>query len=109
MKILVVPTLHASAQVEELQQHRVAEIQTVWDLYTQGICREFYARTDQPGAPVFMVERESVESARAVRTPRPHPAGPIHTPAEPLPSGRIGCHSRIGALYVSTTTDIVAI
>jgi hypothetical protein len=36
----------------------------VWDLYTQGICREFYGRADAPGAVVLMLERESVEAAR---------------------------------------------
>jgi hypothetical protein len=66
MKILVVPKLHEGARVEELQQHRIAEIQAVWDLYARGICREFYARADQPGAAVFMVESESVAAAREV-------------------------------------------
>ncbi len=50
--------------MEELQQYRMAEIQAVWELYAQGICRELYAqgicrelyaRADQPGDAVLMV------------------------------------------------------
>ncbi len=65
MKILVVPKLRPGASVEELQPHVKAEIQAVWDLYTQGICREFYTRADQPGGAILMVESPTVEAAKA--------------------------------------------
>jgi hypothetical protein len=66
MQILVMPRLHQGAQVEELQKYRRAEIQAVWDLYVQGICRQIYARADQPGSAIFIIESESVESAREI-------------------------------------------
>jgi len=64
MKLLVVPKLRAGASAAELQPHAQAEIQAVWDLYTQGICREFYARADQSGGAVLMVESPTIEAAR---------------------------------------------
>jgi hypothetical protein len=64
MRLLVMPKLQPGVQVEQLMPHRAAEIQGVWDLYAQGICREFYGRADAPGAVVLMLERESVEAAR---------------------------------------------
>ena len=64
MKILVIPKLRAGAPVEELRQHRMAEIRAIWDLYAQGVLREFYARADQPGGAVLMIESPSVEAAR---------------------------------------------
>lgn len=64
MRLLVIPRLRQGAQVEELLRHRTAEIQAVWDLYAQGICREMYGRADQPGAAILMLESASVESAR---------------------------------------------
>lgn len=64
MRMLVIPKLHPGVQVEQLVAHRAAEIQAVWDLYTQGICREVYGRADAPGAVVMMLESASVEKAR---------------------------------------------
>jgi hypothetical protein len=64
MRLLVIPKLHAGAQVEDLLRHRTAEIQAVWDLYAEGICREMYGRADQPGAAILMLESASVEAAR---------------------------------------------
>ena len=64
MRILVMPRLHSGAQIGELQPHRIGEIQAVWELYAQGMVREIYARADQPGAALFLVESESVEAAR---------------------------------------------
>lgn len=64
MRLLVMPKLQPGVQVERLIPHRGAEIQAVWDLYAQGICREFYGRADAPGAVILMLERESVEAAR---------------------------------------------
>jgi len=51
--------------LEAFQPHVTAEIQAVWDLYTQGICREFYTRADQPGPAVLTVECASLEAALA--------------------------------------------
>jgi hypothetical protein len=64
MRLLVIPKLRQGAQVEELLRHRTAEIQAVWDLYAQGICREMYGRADQPAAAILMLESASDASAR---------------------------------------------
>lgn len=64
MKILVLPKLREGASVEQVQPHATAEIKAVWDLYAQGICREFYARPDRPGGVILMVEAPSVEAAQ---------------------------------------------
>jgi hypothetical protein len=64
MRVFVLPRLHPGAQVEDILPHRTAEIQAVWDLYAQGVCREFYGRADQPGAAILMLESPSVEAAR---------------------------------------------
>jgi hypothetical protein len=64
MKILVVPKLHEGASVEQLQPHATAEIKAVWELYAQGICREFYVRADRGGGVVLIVESPSVEAAQ---------------------------------------------
>ena len=64
MKILVLPRPRAGVPLEALQQHAAAEIQAVWDLYAQGICREFYIRAGQAGRVVLMVESATVEAAR---------------------------------------------
>ena len=63
MKILVLAK-GRGAPAESIQPHITAEIKAVWDLYTQGICREFYARADQPGPAVLLVESASVEDAK---------------------------------------------
>ena len=36
----------------------------VWELYAQGICREFYTRANEPGRVVLMFESASVEAAK---------------------------------------------
>jgi hypothetical protein len=64
MRILVLPKLHPGVSVEELQPHVTAEIQAVWQLYAQGICRELYARADRPGGTVLVVEAPTVEAAQ---------------------------------------------
>lgn len=64
MKILVLPKPRADVPLERLQQHAEAEIRAVWDLYVQGICREFYTRLAEPGRVVLMFESASVEAAR---------------------------------------------
>ncbi len=64
MKILVMPKPIEGVSREELLQHATAEIQAVWELYAQGICREFYTRANDPGRVVLMFESASVEAAK---------------------------------------------
>jgi muconolactone delta-isomerase len=64
MKMLVLPKPIEGVSREELLAHAAAEIQAVWELYAQGICREFYTRANEPGRVVMMFESESVESAQ---------------------------------------------
>ncbi len=66
MKILVLARRHGQVPIEELQPHFAAEVQAIWDLYAQGVIREFYTRADQPGAAILFVEAETVASARQV-------------------------------------------
>src|SRR5258707_15538010 len=63
MKILVMPKPIEGVLREELLQHAAAEIQAVWELYPQGICREFYTRANEPGRVVLMFECASAEAA----------------------------------------------
>ena len=65
MKILVLPKPIEGVSRETLLQHAEAEIRAVWDLYAQGICREFYVRAAEPGRVVLMFECASVEAAEA--------------------------------------------
>lgn len=64
MKILVMPKPRAGVPRSDLEQHAAAEIRAVWDLYAQGIVREFYTRAAEPGRVVLMVESASEETAR---------------------------------------------
>ena len=64
MKILVMPKPLEGVSREELLQHSAEEIQAVWQLYAQGICREFYTRANEAGRVVLMLESESLETAR---------------------------------------------
>jgi hypothetical protein len=64
MKILVMPKPIPGVPAEELQRHAPAEIRAVWELYVQGICREFYTRLAEPGRVVLMFEAESLEAVR---------------------------------------------
>ncbi len=64
MKILVLPKPIEGVPREELLQHAAEEIQAVWELYAQGICREFYTRANEPGRVVLMFESASVEAAK---------------------------------------------
>jgi len=64
MKILVMPKPIEGVPLESLQQHAAEEIQAVWKLYTQGICREFYTRANEQGRVVLIFESASVEAAR---------------------------------------------
>ena len=64
MKILVLPKPIEGVSREELLSHSAAEIQAVWKLYAQGICREFYTRANEPGRVVLVFESASEEAAR---------------------------------------------
>ncbi|MFL5702649.1 MAG: superoxide dismutase [Ktedonobacteraceae bacterium] len=64
MKILVLPKPIEGVPRETLLQHAPAEIQAVWELYAQGICREFYTRVNEPGRVVLMLESASLEAAK---------------------------------------------
>src|SRR5438128_10718464 len=64
MKILVMTRPIECVSREEMLQHAAAEIQAVWALYAQGICREFYTRANEPGRVVLMFESASVEAAQ---------------------------------------------
>lgn len=64
LKILVMPKPREDVPREALLPHADAEIRAVWDLYAQGICREFYVRLAEPGRVVLMFECETVEAAQ---------------------------------------------
>src|SRR5579864_620402 len=64
MKILVMPKPREGVAREKLLQHADAEIQAVWELYAQGICREFYTRANEPGRVVLMFECATLEAAK---------------------------------------------
>jgi hypothetical protein len=64
MKILVMPKPIEGVSREELLPHAPAEIRAVWELYAQGICREFYTRANEAGRVVLMFECASVEAAK---------------------------------------------
>jgi hypothetical protein len=64
MKILVMPKPIEGVSREEMLQHAPAEIQAVWELYKQGVVREFYTRANETGRVVLMLESASAEAAR---------------------------------------------
>jgi hypothetical protein len=63
MKILVLPKPRADVPRVALLPHADDEIRAVWQLYAQGIVREFYTRANEPGRVVMMLESPSVEAA----------------------------------------------
>ncbi len=63
MKILVLPKPIEGVAREELLRHAPAEIQAVWQLYKQGIIREFYTRANEAGRVVLVLESASEEAA----------------------------------------------
>lgn len=63
MKILVLPKPRDGVARESMLEHADAEIRAVWQLYAQGVCREFYARATEPGRVVMMFESASVQAA----------------------------------------------
>ncbi len=64
MKILVLAQRHGQTSVDQMRPHFKAEVEAVWDLYKQGVVREFYTRADQGGPAILTVECEDVESAK---------------------------------------------
>jgi len=64
MKILVLPKAIEGVSREEMLQHAPEEIHAVWELYKQGICREFYSRVDEQGRVVLVLESASADAAR---------------------------------------------
>ncbi|HET9920714.1 MAG TPA: hypothetical protein VFQ30_12775 [Ktedonobacteraceae bacterium] len=63
MKIFVMPKPIEGVSREEMLRHAPAEIQAVWQLYKQGIVREFYTRANEPNRVVLVLESVSVEEA----------------------------------------------
>ena len=63
MKMLVLPKPIEGVSREEMLQHAPAEIQAVWELYKQGIVREFYTRANEPNRVVLVLESANVEAA----------------------------------------------
>jgi hypothetical protein len=64
MKILVLPKSVEGVTRDQMMPHAPAEIQAVWELYKQGVVREFYTRANEQGRVVLMLESASEESAR---------------------------------------------
>jgi hypothetical protein len=64
MKILVLPKPIEGVSREEMLPHAPAEIQAVWQLYKQGIVREFYTRANEAGRVVLVLESASEVEAR---------------------------------------------
>ena len=64
MKILVLAQRRGETTVDEMRPHFKAEVEAVWNLYTDGIVREFYTRADQGGPAILTVECETVDAAR---------------------------------------------
>ena len=64
MKIIVLAQRSPKVSLEQMRPHFQAEVQAVWDLYVEGIVREFYTRADEGGPAILTVESESVEEAR---------------------------------------------
>ncbi len=58
MKILVLPKPIEGVSREEMLQHAAAEIQAVWELYAQGICREFYKESAASSTPARTTQGE---------------------------------------------------
>jgi hypothetical protein len=63
MKMLVMPKPIEGVSREEMLPHAAAEIQAVWELYKQGVVREFYTRANEPNRVVLVLESASVEAA----------------------------------------------
>ena len=64
MKIIVLAQRRENVSLEQMRPHFKAEVEAVWQLYTQGIVREFYTRADNGGPAILTVEADSVEAAQ---------------------------------------------
>ena len=64
MKIIVLAKRRENVSLEQMRPHFKAEVEAVWQLYTQGIVREFYTRADNGGPAILTVETDSVEAAQ---------------------------------------------
>ncbi len=64
MKIIVLAQRSPKVSLEQVRPHFEAEVQAVWDLYLEGVVREFYTRADEGGPAILTVESESVDEAR---------------------------------------------
>jgi hypothetical protein len=71
MKILVMPKPIEGVSREQMLPHAPAEIQAVWELYKQGIVREFYTRANEAGRVVLVLESANEEAAREALTSLP--------------------------------------
>ncbi len=71
MKIIVLAKRNPDVTLDEMRPHFREEVEAVWDLYTQGIVREFYTRADNGGPAILSVESESIESAQKSLTSLP--------------------------------------
>lgn len=71
MKLLVLPKPIEGVSREEILRHAPAEIQAVWELYKQGVVREFYTRANEAGRVVLILESASEEAARDALTSLP--------------------------------------
>jgi len=63
MQILVLSKLVPGASMDAVAPHLKAETQVAWRLYKDGLVRQWYFRTDQPGV-VFFIECESIDEAK---------------------------------------------
>ena len=64
MKMIVLAQRRPGIEIDAVRPHIKAELAAVWELYARGIVREFYARADQGGPAVLMVESETVQTGR---------------------------------------------
>ncbi len=64
MKIIVLARRNPKVDTEQMRPHFEAEVEAVWNLYLEGVIREFYTRADEGGPAILTVESESVDAAR---------------------------------------------
>ena len=64
MKILAMGQLGEGVTMADLAPYQHAELRRAWQLYSDGVIREQYTRTDGPGV-VLMLEAADLEQARA--------------------------------------------
>jgi muconolactone delta-isomerase len=68
MKILALSKRPDGVTTEQIAPHRVAEAAQAWELYTSGVFRELYFRTDKPGAVVMLECADVAEAQKALAT-----------------------------------------